>query len=598
MKHFSRFTVVCLALILVLSAGLIAAQDTPGPGEGGVVVWGNQRGSANLGPLVPIQCSGVDCADVNALLYPDFIGVDYATESLQPFNGENTVSNALVTGWEVSEDGLTYTFSLRDDLTWNDGTPITAKDVYFSWDAIQHGDDIALSSSYGPTRSDIVGATIVDDYTIQFHFEAPNCLAINRSSTVSPLPAHAYGYEPGADFDFTTMATHPFMTEPTVTSGPFKFSRVEPGTAVYLEADQNYADPMAGGVIPTGFVYLDVPDYNIMAERLLAGQAGDVNYMNQPDAAVLPTLINGGAQVFQAPGTLWHYVALNVADPNNPQNGLDEAGNPIDQGRHPLFGDKRVRQALQHAINIDEIINGPLNGNGVPMIAGTIPTAFTLSPTLERRAFDLDAARALLDEAGWVATGDPLVDGGDGLRTCQGCETAEEGTEFVFEIMNVGDVRNDVAVLLQAQFAPLGIQVDITVLDFNAMYDDNLGAQTYDAAVAGWRGSVPFDADQRDFFGAEQDIYNAGSGEYGFNFPSWYNARFEELGEYVATVPGCSEEDIKTAAYEMQEILYDEQPYLWLYVFNNVYAAGTSVVGFDPFPASGTWNMDAWYVEQ
>ncbi len=595
MKHLTKFLFVMLTLALAGALAMPAvAQETPGPGEGGVVVWGNQRGSGNIDPLFPLRCSGVDCADINGLMYPGLVGIDVATSGLAPAAEGNLVYNSLATSWDISEDGLVWTFYLRDDLKWTDGTPVTATDVQFFWAALQNVDPAETSSSYAPAKQDIIDAVVIDDYTLELTYETANCLALNRASSLSAMPAHYFNYVPGEEFDWTLLVGSEFDKAPPVTSGPFKFSRLEAGTAIYLEANLDYADPVGDYVVPQGLVYLDVPDYNVMAERLVANQPGDVNYMNEPDTAVLPTLQAGNVQLITMPGRLWHYVSLNVADPTNPQPGLDEDGNPIDQGHHPILGDKRVRQALQHAINIDDIINGPMNGNAVPMVSGTIPTAFTIHPTLERRPYDLEAARALLDEAGWISTGDPLVEGGDGLRTCQGCLYAEEGTEFAIDMVNPGDVRLDDAVLLQAMFAEIGVKVEVIPLDFNAMYDDNLGAQIYDTAVAGWRGSLPFDPDQRSFFGAENDVPSTESA--GFNFGSWYNAEFEELSEFILTAPGCPQDEIIAAAQRVQEIMWDEQPYLWLYAFNSIYAAGPNVEGFDPYPNFGSWNMDAWNI--
>jgi len=584
--RINRLISLILVIVALLGiAGIAMAQDQelPGAGEGGIIIRGNTRGSGNLGPLVPIRCSGVDCSDPNALIYPSLIALDPETQQYEP-----GVPQTLATGWEISEDGTTYTFTLRDDLTWSDGEPITAEDVYFVWDALQQGEVIGLSSSYAPAAAALTDAEIIDDHTIAFIFESPNCAGLQRSA-LPVMPAHAWGYsvEERDSFDWASLVNHPMDREPSVTYGPFKFTRIEPGTGVYLEDDQNYAsDALDGFVRPSGFVYLDTPDQNVMVERFIAFQPGDINYISEPDASTFQTIQDAGAQFFAAPGRVWHYVALNLADPETPQNGLDEEGNPIPQGNHPIFGDVRVRQALQHAMNVDEIINGPLNGNGTAMVAGTIPTAWTLHPELERRAFDQEAAMALLDEAGWTD------EDGDGVRECHGCEYAEEGTPLEFSMMNVGDIRNDVAVILQDQFAEVGVKVNVEVLDFNTMYDDNMGAQIFDSAVAGWRGALPFDPDQRSFFGAQNDIFGEG---YGFNFPSYYNAEFEELGELVAT-GSCAPDEIKEAAHRMQEILYEEQPYLWLYAFNSAYAAAPNIANFAPLPNFGAWNIDQWAV--
>lgn len=591
MNKLMRIFALSMVFVLAFTAlGVVVTaqdQELPGPGEGGIIIRGNERGSSNLGSLIPFQCGGVDCSDPNALMWPGLIGLSPETQNYDPgFPG------SVAENWEVSEDGKTVTVTIRDGIVWNDGTPITANDVYFGWAAVQQGDVTQVSGSYRPAAAFVVGAEVIDDKTIVFSLSEKNCEAIRQVSTAAnPLPAHVFGFNGDiAAYDWASLATHAYADTPEVTAGPFNFARVEPGTAVYMLANPTYTDNEDGFVRPTGFVYLDTPDRNVMVERFIAFQPGDINYVAEPDATHFPIIEASGAQFLNAPGRLWHYVALNVADPSNPQPGRDENGNLIDQGQHPIFGDKRVRQALQHAIDIDEVINGPLEGNGTAMASSTIPTAFTIHPTLERRAFDLDIARELLDEAGWTATGDPLVEGGDGQRTCTSCETAAEGTPFEFNIMNVGDIRNQVAIILQDQFAEIGVKVNVQVLDFNTMYTDQMGGQIYDAAVAGWRGAFPFDPDQRSFFGSDNDILVDG-----FNFPSYGNAELDAIYDAIAS-GDCSPEARIANAHREQEILWEDQPYLWLYAFNSMYAAAPSIANFQPFPNFGAWNIDTWAV--
>lgn len=608
MKNLSRFLVLSFVLGLIVALGVapVGAQDDdlPGPGEGGAVIRGNTRGSANLGSLIWIRCDGVDCSDPGSLLWPNLITLDPVTQNYSPdLQGQGQVAN----GWSISDDGTVYTFTLREDAFWTDGEPITAEDFYFAWDAMQHGESVGMSSSFATTQRDVVGAEIIDDYTIAFTMRDASCNALQRLA-FSGLPAHAFGYESetAIDYDWGQFIDHPFDTDPTVTSGPFNFLRADPGTAVLLSANPDYWDNNGPYTIPEGWVYVDVLDETVLVERFLSGQQGEPNLVFEPTANfdTLREAQQDGFQYFESPGRVWHYMALNLADPNNPTDGLADlteptsADNPpLDQGHHPLFGDVRVRQAIQSAINIDEIINGALDGNATPMVSGTIPTAFTIHPTLERRAFDQDTARALLDEAGFVSTGDPLVDGGDGLRTCVGCLYAEEGTPFVFELDNPGGPRNDVSIIIQAQLAQLGIQVNVQSLDFNTLYDNRLGAQVFDAAIAGWRGGLPFDPDQRNFFGAQADLVDD-TGSAGFNYTSWYNERFEELSSNVNLVPGCDVAEMQAMAYEMQEIMWEDQPYVWLYALNTVYAAAPNVNGFAPYPSFGTWNVDAWVVTE
>ncbi|MEQ8674266.1 MAG: ABC transporter substrate-binding protein [Aggregatilineales bacterium] len=608
MKNLTRFLIlsIVMGLIVALGATTVGAQDdeVPGPGEGGAVIRGNTRGSANLGSLVWIRCDGVDCSDPGSLIWPSLLALDPVTQNYSPdLQGQGQVAN----GWSISDDGTVYTFTLREDAFWTDGQPITAEDFYFAWDATQNGEAVGMSSSYSLIQRDVVNAEIVDDYTIAFTMREATCNALSTLA-FNALPAHAYNYssENTIDYDWGQLVGHPFDTDPTVTSGPFNFFRADPGTAILLSANPDYWDNNGEYTIPEGWVYVDVLDETVLVERFLSGQEGEPNLVFEPTAnfGTLRDAQAQGFQYFESPGRIWHYMALNHADPSNPVNGLEDvtglpgADNlPLDQGNHPLFGDVRVRQAIQYAINIDEIINGALSGDATPMVSGTIPTAFTIHPTLERRPYDVDAARALLDEAGFVSTGDPIVDGGDGLRTCQGCLYADEGTPFVFQLDNPGGPRNDVAILVQAQLARLGIEVNVQSLDFNTLYDNRLGAQVFDAAIAGWRGGLPFDPDQRNFFGAQNDLVDD-TGSAGFNYTSWYNERFEELGEMVNQVVGCDVAEQQAIAYEMQEIMWEEQPYVWLYALNTVYAAAPNVEGFAPYPSFGDWNVDAWVVNE
>ncbi len=609
MKSLFRTIILSLVLglLLTLGVGSVVAQDDdlPGPGEGGSVIRGNTRGSANLGSLIWVRCDGVDCSDPGALLWPYLVTLDPVTQNYSPdLQGQGQIATA----WDISDDGLVYTFTLREDAFWNDGEPITAEDVYFGYDAIENGEALGMTSSFLPTQRDVVSAEVLDDYTIEFTMTNATCNALTRLASVRPLPSHVFEYsiDGALDYDWSQFINHPYDDDPLVTAGPFNFFRTDPGVAVLLSANADYWDNNGPYTVPEGWIYVDTLDETVLVERFLSGQSGEPNLMFEPTANfnTLRDAQENGFQFFESPGRVWHYMALNTADPNNPVDGLpdltaepSDENQPLEQGRHPLFGDVRVRQAIQYAINIDEIINGALDGNATPMVAGTIPTAFTIHPDLERRPFDQDAARALLDEAGYVSTGDSIVNGGDGLRTCQGCLYAEDGTEFVFELNNPGGPRDDVSVIIQSQLAQLGIQVNVQSLDFNTLYDNRLGAQVFDAAIAGWRGGLPFDPDQRSFFGAQADLVDD-TGSAGFNYTSWYNQRFEELGGMVNTVPGCDVAERQEIAYEMQEILWEEQPYIYLYALNTVYAAAPNVNGFNPYPLFGTWNVDAWVVNE
>ncbi|MEP0761836.1 MAG: hypothetical protein HRF48_03780, partial [Chloroflexota bacterium] len=470
-------------------------------------------------------------------------------------------------------------------------TPITATDVKFSFDALaskaiesqvtQVGPDPVYDPEYNPFGLKAVER--VDDYTVQAVFEEASCSSLNWLLYWRVVPAHVFGYDGSPDFDFSVMIGHPFDTYPLVVYGPFQLDYIHLGEEFALKPVPTWAD---GPVIPARVVFRDVPDLEDMTRRFLAGE---FDYIGNPapcmscfaDIRAAPDVT-----AISFPGLSWDYVALNLADPENPQPGEDAQGNRIDQGHHPIFGDVRVRRALQHAINVPAIIEGAAFGEATQMPAVLLPTSWAADPTLEPVPHDPALAAQMLDEAGW-----PL--GPDGLRVCQGCKYALDGTPFAFELLtNAGNTRREVTgAMIREQLAKLGI-----VVDFHAIgWDELLGAvdtQEFDACIIGWRETWPDDPDQLGLFGPASDHLEGG----GPNFPSYYNPDFERLARQAHTLPGCDPTERISIYHQIDRLLQEDQPYLWLYAQNELYAAHSDVIGFDPQPNMPLWNIHTWRV--
>ncbi|MEB2288884.1 MAG: ABC transporter substrate-binding protein [Anaerolineae bacterium] len=583
MKKLTIFVIVILATMLAPMTAL--AQE---PGSGGPVIEGNFGGSVNFGAMNPLRNNDTATIRITALMFPTVIGVSGITQTYG-LVGDEAVYGALTTGYTVSDDGLVYTFTLRDDATWTDGTPITTKDVKFSFDAIASGAiDAPLYGFFNyvadgnPTG--VTEIRIIDDYTYEAVFEVAACTALGLGAGFPVVPSHVWNYDGSPDFDFSVLKDHPFDSNPSPAFGPFEFASFNPGEAVAVKATTTWPD---GVVIPSGFIYRDVPDQTVLAEQFLAGET---NFIDGPPVQRRPD-IRAAANVVAVdmPGNSWDYVGLNLADPDNPQPGRDENGNPIDQGHHPIFGDVRVRRALQHAINVEDIVSGAVFGEGSVMASSQIPTSWAKDPNLAPIPYDPDLAAQMLDEAGW-----PL--GPDGVRICQGCLYAEEGAPFEFELItNQGNTRREaIGQIIQDQLYDLGINVDFQAIDWQTLLDQTFGAQTFDAYVIGWRQGFPDDPDQIQLFGsANDDPANQSS-----NAVSYYNPRFEELSLQASTLPGCDPAERAAIYYEIEKMLQDDQPYLWLFVQNTMYAASTEVAGFSPYPNAPLWNVHTWTIAQ
>ncbi len=566
---------ILLLLVAALAAVLVVV---PAAAQESVA----RTGTFGDGPstLSQVYCTDTACADIVGYMYLGLVGVDPETQTIIP--GED----ALATNWDVSEDNMVYTVTLRKDAFWSDGEQINADDVLFHWDLLNnpdaaHPDAFLLDS--------IENVEKIDDFTVEFTMSSPACSALNFIGGVTPVAEHVY-----SQYDPTELNTiSEVNSEPSVFSGPFTLGQYRPGETVTLLTNPDYIDaPEEIGL--DGFIQDVFTDQIVLIEALLEEE---VNFLEgipatQQNRIREQSVDNGGnLQIYEYPGNSWDYMGFNLADPNNPQPALDEDGNRVDQGLHPIFSDKSVRHAIGHAVNVDEIIEGALFGNGSRMPAQITPSSWAFNEELTPRPFDVATAEQLLDKAGWVM-------GDDGVRVCDGCLYAEEvdpdfaGSPFEFTLFtNAGnDRREAIGTIMQDQLSDVGIVVDFQTLEFNTLLDI-MDSQEFDAFILGWRAGYPDDPNTIQLFGEQADVPGSG-----FNFTSFYNEEYFELEQQANTVAGCAQEERGAIYAEMQEIMYDEMPYLWLFSQNGMYAATDSVNNFDPFPSNIDWNLLEWAV--
>jgi peptide/nickel transport system substrate-binding protein len=571
MKRF----LILLLLVMVAIAPMTALAQ--GPGEGGPIIEG-QSGLDNIGSFNALRCAGVDCQRIFQLMTPTVISIDPVTTDFT-FGAEGGMAES----WEFNEDGTEMTIKLREGIAWSDGTPMTATDVKFTYDAIASG--VIESDLTGFVDTIITGVEVIDDYTVKFLFESADCTALNVAG-FDVIPAHVFDFDGDFEnFDYSVMVDHPYDTEPTVSGGEFLWNSTITGQQVNMVANQAYPDAGENGVIPAGYVAVNVDDFNIELDRFLAGE---LNFMESPPLPRMQEVRDSGNQFFDFPANAYTYLGFNLADPENPVNGTDEDGNfVLDQAPHPIFGDVRVRQALTYAVDTQAIIDGVLGGEGQPIVGNELPTSWAVNTELEPISYDPELAASMLDEAGWVM-------GDDGVRVCQGCMNAEEGSPLEFTIItnDSNPQRVDIGVLLQDQWAELGVVVDFQAIDFNTVVE-SITNQTHDAVIIGWSKSFPSNPDTTQIFGAAADAVGEG-----FNTGSWINPEFQELNEQARTLPGCDQAERAAIYSRMQEITREDAPYIFLYAPNDMYAALPTVDGFAPYPVQEFWNVTSWAISE
>lgn len=578
MKHLIKLLLV--ALLLTMALPVVAQEEEPpaGPGEGGILI---DASFTEPGSLNPIYCTSTSCTDdVDAFLFPLVAAVDVSTATFAkdlPYGYP-----ALAYDWEVSEDGRTYTFKLREDMFWTDGQPVTAYDVEWTFNTTI---DPEAASPNSWIAGEIDSVVALDDYTVEFTFPEPYCGIIGRANSFRVVPKHVFDGVPLAELE-----NHSFTTNPNVTAGVFSFGEYRVAEQTSMVANQGYPDTTYGYVVPAGRILAIVPDQTVAMEQLLAGEITEQDFI-PPDRRddILAAAEAGTLQVYEYSGNTWDYLGLNNANPENPQPGLDADGNPIPQDPHPLFGDKRVRKAVAMAIDVDAIIEGAVFGYGTRMTANVVPASWAYNHDLPPVPFDPTAALALLAEAGWVPGDDGV------LVATEDALYAEPGTRFEFQLLtNQGNTRREaIGTIVQDQLQQLGMVVDYQAIEWNTLLEIT-DAQTYDAVIMGWRAGYPDNpgSSMKQIFTASSDDPVAG----GSNDMSFYNAEFEALLEEVRTTPGCDEAVMKEGYAKLQEIMQDEMPYVWLYVIDGMYVTRGDIVNFGPYPAQMTWNVDAWAV--
>ena len=530
------------------------AASTEATGEavrGGVWTDATSSDASTLNPIL-----GADSASsgIYGLLTPALIGVD-------PFTGAVTPDGSISESWDVSDDGLVWTFHLRDGVTWSDGDPVDANDFKYTYDAI--GSDL-VETVRKSNLEGIESIEVIDPLTVQVTFGRVQCDGLLNLG-LGWLPSHLY-----AD-DFSDVMNSPYNLEPAVSAGPFVFQSWARDDNTILLRNESY---WQGAPNMDGKIFRIVPDPGARLAQLQSGEV-DVTGIQPEQIAV----VDGDANLkrFNARDDGYAYVGLNLANPENPQPGQDEEGNLIEQEPHPILSDRQVRLAMAHALDYQSIIDNVYLGQGYPIASNFLPAVeWAYDDSIEPYAYDPELAAQILDEAGWVDSD------GDGIRD-------KDGMPLALNLAtNAGNTtREDLGVLVQDQLNSLGFDITFEAIDFGTLVEQLLG-QTFDMVIIGWTG-LGTDPNDENFWHTENDVPGSS-----FNFVSFQNERVNELLKEGVSIPGCAPEDRAPYYYEIQQIIHDEIPYLFVTgsIGNTGYSADWQ--GIDPGEWSFEWNIETW----
>ena len=497
---------------------------------------GNQEIIYNLGAdpqtIDPLLNTAIDGSNV----------IVNAFEGLMILNDKNEAEPAAAESYEVSDDGLVYTFKLRENGKWSDGEPVTANDFYYAW---MRGIDKNTAAEYcyqffyiknaekyynGEVLADEVGLKVLDDYTLEVTLEAPTAYftQLLAHQTYSPVREDIVSANPD------TWATSP---ETYIGNGPFKLVQWDMKDQLVFEKNENYWD--ADNVKLEKLTFKLVTDTTTAYSELKAGNFDVVNSV--PPNEIEPGKGEGVVQIIPKLGT--YFFAINVGKQDNLNDDVKKA-----------LSNNLVRQAMCLAIDRQEIIDNVGKADQVaaysfvPLgIPSTDGGEFSDKEYYDPQDMEsnIEKAKELLKEAGY--------ENGEGLPTIELMYNSEDSHKYVCQIV-------------QQNLAEVGINVELTNQEWAVFLNTRQNGE-YQIARHGWIGDY---SDPMTFL--DMWVTNGGNNDSGFS-NSEYDALIAEAK--VETNLEKREELLRKA----EDILMDEAPIIPIYFYTTVMAWNDDVEG-------------------
>ncbi|GAB5493096.1 MAG: peptide-binding protein [Phototrophicaceae bacterium] len=530
-------------LVLLLVTIPIVGQD-----DETVVI----RGFGNIVTFNPALTNDGASQQAYDLLFPKALEVDSFTGEIIPG----------LTTFEVSEDGLTYTFTIQEGAIWSDGTPITSADMQFVIEATQQE---SINTIYEEEVAQIAEFNVIDDRTYSIVLDSINCAALGGFQIINFQPAHKYAA------DFSDFETSDFNMNPDISGGSYILEEWAPDEFQRFRANPDY--------------YAGEPNIPFLINRVVGEQAlaiqaiqsGELDYTYFQGDLFEQISNRDGLQFESFPQVSVNFLSLNWVDGTNPQPAYDEDGNAVEQTPHPLFSDIAVRQAVAlgwNKLDVLETLGG--EDGGTPLVGAVAPAyGWAYNTDVEIYPYDPAAAEALLDGAGWTDAD------GDGVRECNGCATAEDGTPLAFTIRysNILQLFETSVLVAQDQLSQIGFDVSLELVEWSNYIPEVYLGQQYDATAMS--NSTATDPNTfMTLLQSSQDIPGAGN-----NLASYVNPEVDALIEEARAVPGCDPAARAEIYYEIQQITHDDVAYDWTFVPNIFHVANTRIGNFEPGPS-------------
>lgn len=473
------------------------------------------------------------------------------------------INKEVVESYEESPDHLTVTVKLKPGLKWHDGTPWTAHDVAFSFEAIM---DPQIPVPAVRDGTDLLAEVVaVDDLTVRFrHKEA---LETSKWNMLFPIiPKHIYGNPAERKADPTLKSSdyyNRYNRDELVGNGPYKFVKWDRGAqTITVDRWEDYH-----GTKPhfKRQILKITADQNTSLQLFIKGEIDEFKLSAQQFALETPNnpdFAKVGVKGY-APSWGYSYIGWNM------------------DGSNPFFTDVRVRRAMAHALDVPRTVRD-IGFSLVQQCRGIFaPGSWMHNPDIQLLEYDLKKSAALLDEAGWK------IDPNDGFRykTVDG-----KKVKFEFELLipQGSPTAPKISAIFQQDLLKIGVVLKTRILEW-AAFMQAVDKHEFQAETAAWGSGTDPDTNS--------NLWTTDAYENGRNRGKYSNARVDEL--FVKARAEFDQEKRAAMYREIQQIIYEEQPYLFLWDRSTLWAfnkrlqgvefSPREVFGFDP-------SYKAWWV--
>lgn len=453
--------------------------------------------------------------------------------------------------WDISGDGLEYTFYLKHDVKFSDGTPLTAEDVAFSYyinaDKSYDGPADVFTTfikglkEYNAGKStSIEGIQIIDPYTIKFTLEKPNASFIYSVGQSAIISKAYYGKE---YVQGNTEAIKKLHRMP-IGSGPYKLVEYREGIETRLVANDNYWK----GAPKIKNIIFKTTNENTRIQMLASGEI-DIDAVTVNARNVEQLKAAGFLDIEMHPTNGYGYIGMNLMN--------------------PMFSDKRVRQALAMGLNRKQIVDAVFDGYADVINQPQSMVSWAYNPDVSKYEYNPEKAAQLLDEAGWIK-------GPDGIRE-------KDGQQFIihFTASTPNEVNDTIIPIAKQNYELLGIKFIPEQMEFNAVTKKVNSGQAEMFFMA-W--GLLVDPDSSTLFKTKGTQ----------NYVHYSNNRVDELLDKGLTT--IKLEDRKKVYQELYMVLNEDLPYIFLYQRRDMWAINCRVKGIDISPYRD-FTYDLWKAE-